>query len=199
MTFKVERAIKLLITTDLMVNTANGFLAPVFAVFVTQKIAPGEIKVVGLAIAIQWLIKSIVQIPLARRLDGFQGESTNLKTIISGTFIMGIGAILYIFIRTPLALYLLQALWGLGLALYAIPWLTTFTRHLNVKKANFEWSISSSLVGFGLVAATALGGFLADKIGFSIVFIMTAVFNFGAGLILIFLHKFSFIIIFHLY
>lgn len=187
--FQINKAVRTLIAINLLINAADGFLAPVFAIFVTQKIMPGQIKIVGLAIAIYWLVKSIIQIPLARSLDKIVGEGDDLKILITGAFILTIAPLLYIFAQTPFHLYLIQAIFALGAAFYVVPWFATFSRHLDKPKIDFEWAINSSAIGFGLVAVTALGGFMADELGFVSVFIASSIFNFIATLILIFLYK----------
>ncbi len=187
---KINKIIKILVLGRVMVEMADGFLMPIFAIFIVQKIAPGELKVAGFAIAIYWLTKSIIQVPLSRYLDKLRGEKDDLLALIVGTLIFALVPLLYIFINNKYELYLVQVMLALGGALFVIPWFSIFTRHVDKFRIGFEWSINSSALGFGLVISTALGGFLADKFGFNSVFIMTSIFHFVGAFSMIFLYKF---------
>lgn len=172
----VNKAIKILVFGNALINMADGFLAPVFAVFVTQKIAPGEMRVVGLAIAIYWLVKSIIQLPLARYLDKTDGEKDDYWAMLIGGVIFVIAVLFYNSVSSPLELYILQAFWAIGGSLFVVPWASLFTRHVDKFRIGFEWSLNSSALGFGLMVSTAVGGYLADKFGFNSVFIVAALF-----------------------
>ena len=78
----INNAIKILVFGNVAVNMADGVLAPIFAIFVTHKIAPDSVSVVGYAIAIYWLVKSIVQLPIARYLDKMNNEKYNYIAIL---------------------------------------------------------------------------------------------------------------------
>lgn len=172
----VNKTIKILVFGNALINMADGFLAPVFAVFVTQKIAPDEVRVVGLAIAIYWLVKSVLQLPLARYLDKTDGERDDYWAMLIGGVIFVVAVLFYSRVDSPLELYILQAFWAIGGSLFVVPWASLFTRHVDKFRIGFEWSLNSSAVGLGLMVSTAIGGYLADKFGFYSVFIVAAIF-----------------------
>ena len=173
----INSAIKTLIFTNVAINMADGFLGPIFAIFVTQKIAPGEIRVTGYAIAVYWLIKSIIQLPFAKFLDKTDGEKDDYLAMVFGGVIFVITPLVYTIVQTPLQLYLAQALLAIGGTLYVVPWSSIFTRHVDRFRIGFEWSLNSSILGFGLMLANALGGLLTENFGFNTVFYIAAVFN----------------------
>lgn len=186
----INKIIGILIFGNIAVVMAEGFLAPIFAVFVVQKISGGNIEVVGFAIAIYWFVKSIVQIPIARYLDKTKGENDDLFSLLLGAFLFAAAPLLYIFVRDKYELYAVQVLMALAGALFVVPWLSIFTRHLDSFKIGFEWSLHSSGLGFGMVISAALGGYLAKNLGYNMVFIISAVFYLIAGLALTLLYKY---------
>lgn len=187
---EINKVIGILIVGQTLVVVAEGFLAPIFAIFVVQKISPGDVQVVGFAIAIYWLVKSIIQIPLSRYLDRTKGENDDLFSMLLGAFLFALAPLLYIFIRDKYELYAVQVLLAFAGSLFVIPWLSIFTRHLDTFRIGFEWSLHSSSMGFGMVLAASLGGYLAQKVGFNAVFIVSAVVYLTAATTLTLLYKF---------
>ena len=173
----VNTAIKILIFGNVATNMADGILSPIFAVFVTQKIAPGSVSVVGYAIAIYWLVKSIIQLPLAKFLDRTDGERDDYLAMLFCGVLYVFMPLTYLLVETPMHLYLLEVGYAVAASLYVVPWASLFTRHVDKFRIGFEWSLNSSALGFGLMIASALGGYLTDKFGFSSVFILASVFN----------------------
>ena len=69
---------KILIAVMAVVNAADGIVAPMFAIFVSQKIEGADLTTIGYAVAIYWIAKSILQIPISRYLDRTKGENDDL-------------------------------------------------------------------------------------------------------------------------
>ena len=174
---KVNGAIKMLVFISAAVNMADGFFAPIFAVFVSQRITGGSLEVVGFAVATYWLIKSVIQLPIARFLDLTDGERDDYYAMIIGGIIFVITPFLYLIVSRPLELYAVQALYALGGSLFVVPWTSIFTRHVDKFRIGFEWSLNSSALGFGLMFAAALGGWLATHYGFSAVIACSSLLN----------------------
>lgn len=186
----INSAIKLLIFTSLAMNMADGVWSPVFAIYVTQKIAPGNVSVVGYAIAIYWLVKSILQLPLARFLDKTDGERDDYWALRVGGFLYVFAPLMYFFIDQVWQLYLLQMLYAVAGSLYVIPWSSIFTRHVDQFRIGWEWSLNSSALGFGLMASTALSGYIAQNWGFGYIFFASSLLNFCGFLGIIFLRRY---------
>ncbi len=62
----INKVIKILILSDMSLIAGLGFIAPIFAIFLTDRIQGGSIEVVGYAAAIYWIYKSLVDIPLGQ-------------------------------------------------------------------------------------------------------------------------------------
>ena len=65
----INRVVKTLVITDFFINAAFGSFGPVFAIFITQQIQGGSASVAGYAAAAYWIVKSLVQLPIARFLE----------------------------------------------------------------------------------------------------------------------------------
>jgi predicted MFS family arabinose efflux permease len=63
-----------------------------------------------------------------------------------------------------------------------------FTRHIDKGKEGYEWSFNSLIAGVGSGVTAALGGIMATKFGFEILFIMVGVLSIIGSATLIFLY-----------
>lgn len=172
----INKVVRLIVITDFFYNAAFASFAPVFAIFITQQIEGGSAKVAGFATAAYWLTKSIFQLPIARFLDKTDGETDDFWAMFFGYLVSGLAPIGFLLATQPWHIYLIQALLGMVMA-WAVPaWYAIFTRHVDKDKIGFEWSLESVFaVGVSTSGAAALGGFVADKYGFSTLYIASAI------------------------
>src|SRR5271154_4052608 len=92
---KVGRLVKYFVISDFFLLAGWGFIDPIFSVFIVQKIAGGTLITVGIAAAIYWIIKSILQIPIAKYLDKTPGEKDDLMALIGGLLLAGVSAMAF--------------------------------------------------------------------------------------------------------
>lgn len=186
----INKAIKILVAVDFFYNSAFASFAPVFAIFVTSKIQGGSASVVGFAIAMFWLVKSIVQLPIARFLDRTDGERDDFWAMFFGYFLSGLVPLGYLFVSQPWHLYILQGFFGFLMAWAAPAWYGIFTRHVDKWRVSFEWSMESVFaLGLATAGAAALGGYAVDRFGFDVLFLTAAFISFTASFGLLFLKK----------
>ncbi|MBU1290030.1 MFS transporter [Patescibacteria group bacterium] len=153
-----------------------GFMAPIFAIFLTEKIQGGNIAVVGYAAAIYWIILSLVVIPFGRYLDKNHGEKDDIWFIILGNFLAALAVCGYLLSFLPWHIYLCQVIYAIGMGMNIPGYTAIFTRHIDRGKEAFDWSVRAALIGFGSGIAGALGGVVANRFGFYILFIGVIVF-----------------------
>ncbi len=179
---------KILIISDIIIVSAFGFLSPIFALFVTDKIAGGTIETVGYATAFYWLSAVLIRLPLAKRVDRTKSEKDDFMYMLIGSFIISLVPFLYIFSSKIWHIYLIQAIYGLGYSLRVPGWYGMLTRRLRKGKEGYEWSISTMLSGLGSAITAALGGIIAKHLGFDTLFIIIGVLSIFGSLILIFIY-----------
>ncbi len=185
-----NEVVRTMVVVDFFTNYAFGSFAPIFAVFVTNQIGGGSVEVAGFATAVYWVVKSIFQLPIAKILDRRNGEILAFWAMFWGYFLEAFVPLLYFFVRTPLALYGVEALYGFFMA-WAVPsWYGIFTRHVDQWRISFEWSLESVFsVGLATAAAAALGGYLAEQFGFGILFIAASVISLAVSLLFLTIRK----------
>lgn len=185
----MNKVIKILILSDLALLGGLGLIVPVFAIFITDQIKEGNLEMVGYAAAIYWIVKSLVVIPFGRYLDRNHGEKDDLWFIVIGN-VLAAGAILgYIFSSLAWHVYLLQALYALGIGMNTPGYTAIFTRHIDKGREAFDWSVRSAFVGIGAGVAGALGGIVAHHFGFDTLFIGVSIFVLVSAFLPVFIVK----------
>jgi len=163
-----------MIAGDIVFFSAAGLLGPIFALFVQDFITGGGPEVVGISIAIYLVTKSVCQIPAAALMDKIRGEYDDFCFLIVGLSVSALAALCYLFIHTPLQLYILQFVQGLALAFSFPSFYALFTRHAPRGKEATVWSVYYTLFDLASAGAAALGGYLASTFGFHVVIITVA-------------------------
>lgn len=174
----MSHTIRVLITSDFLINSGFTLFGPVFAIFVTRQIGGGTVETVGFAAAITQIVKSVLQIPVARYLDRNHGEYDDFYSMVTGSFLTASVPFLYLAASVPVHLYAIQVIAGIGLALAVPPWYAIFTRHIDKMKENVEWSMESIAIGISGAGAAALSGILVTRFGFPSVFLIGGCFAF---------------------
>jgi len=176
MKIKINKVIKVLILSDIALISGFGFLAPIFAIFLTERIQGGNIEVVGYAAAVYWIVKSIIIVPFGRYLDKNHGEKDDLWFIVIGNLLAASVIIGYIFSSLPWHIYALQVIYAISMAMNVPAYTAMFTRHIDKGSEASDWSIRSCFIGFGAGIAGALGGIIANRFGFNTLFVGVSVF-----------------------
>lgn len=189
----INKVIKILIASDFVLNSGWGLLAPVFAIFLVQKIALGSAaegaKIAGFASLTYWIVKSSLQIPIGGYLDKKRGEKDDFWFMVLGTFLTGLTPFGYLIARFAWHIYAFQTIHAIGMAMVVPSWSAIFTRHIDKGKEAFEWGVESTSLGFGAGIAGAIGGILVALFGFNVIFILVGTFTIISAFLLLLIHK----------
>lgn len=172
---KINPVVMIMIYSDFLITLGAGFLSPIFAVFLTDQIEGGSLAVAGFSTTLFWVVKSLVQVPVSVTADRIRGERDDFFFIAAGSFIVATVPLLYYLWATEVwHVYLLQIMDGIGYGLITPPWLAVFTRHIDKHHENVEWTIHSNIIGLAFAVAAAVGGVLAERFGFRLIFLMVS-------------------------
>lgn len=189
MKINLNKIIKYLIYSDLVFYTGWGLISPIFAIFILQNIAGGNAFVVGLASAINLIIRSVVRIPFGMTVDKDKTQKKAYRYMILGLFIAALIPFGFILARTPMHIYILQAILGVSLAMSTSGWTCIFAKHMDKGKESTEWGIDAVAVGIGPGIAGALGGAAVTLFSFNYVFLAVGILGLAGVIILLFVKK----------
>jgi MFS family permease len=186
---RVNKIIKYLIFADIAFWTGWGLVTPVFAIFIVDKIQGGTALVVGIATAIYWLFRSLLVLPSGKTLDKYIGEKDDYLFLVVGNFIAALVLFGYIFAIYPWHIYILQAFYGVGIAMGLSGWRAIFTRNIDKGKEASEWALDDTSLSLGTAAAGVISGLLVTKMGYTITFSIAGILGILSVLLLLCLRK----------
>ena len=182
----INVVIRYLILSDTVLSGAIGLLGPIFALFINDFITSENSEVVaGIAAAVFLFTKSVMQIPIADFIDRVRGEKDDFWILVIFTILIGIIPLAYLFINTPLQLYMVQFILGIFTAFTFPTYMAIFTRHIDKSKEGTEWGIYFTTTDLTSAVFAALGGFVASSQGFPTLIILVVIISVAGGLLLL--------------
>ena len=182
---EINRVVKFLILSDLFFIGGWSLVQPIFSLFVVGKIAGATLISVGLIAATYWLVKSVIQIPVANFLDKNDGEKDDFYALVLSLVLSGVAAFVFALSDKLWQAFLAQSIYAVGMALYVPSWYGIFSRHLDQKRFSFDWTLDSTVMGLAAFVASGLSGVLAKFFGFSFVFFAVGILSLVSALIII--------------
>lgn len=165
----MNRILKLLIISDIFVFSGFGLISPILAIFIKDNLIGGTILSAGIASAIFLITHSLLQIVFSYKFN----PKDRLWMLITGTAIIALVPFGFIFSTRMYHLYIVEFIYGVGAAFAYPSWSSLFTANLDKGERGFQWSIYSSSVGIGTAITAGVGAWIAEKISFHVVFILT--------------------------
>jgi len=186
----MNKKVKLLTLLDVLSLYGINLLSPIFAVFVVENITGGNLKVVGIALAINLFVSQLFSLVMAKYFDRTKGNRDEYKYLVFGYIIISLLPVLYIWTNAVWHIYLLQFCSGLMTAVSFPAWRGLFARSIDKGREAFEWSFNAAANGLVAASAALVSGFIADKFGFNYVFIISPIIGLPGIIALIKIRKY---------
>ncbi len=180
----VSPVIRFMVLSDTIFIGSMALLGPIFALYINDFIIGGNEAVAGVAAAIYLFTKSGLQIPIAYVLDKIRGEKDDFWIMFVFTVAIAILPLAYLYIDTPLELYIVQFLTGLLTAFTFPSFMAIFTRHIDREKEGMEWGSYYSLTDLTSAGFSAIGGYFAVTLGFEKLIVISVVIGTVGALLL---------------
>lgn len=187
--FTLNKILHVLILSDFILISAYGFVAPIFAVFLTQRIVGATLIVVGISEAIYLGTKSLLQVPFSIWIDRTEGQKIDFWLLFIGNLIMSVALFLYLVAGLPWHIYLISLIYGLGNAMAYPAWTGLFTRNIIKDRESFAWSFSTTLLEMGEAGAAVAGGVIAQLLGFDLLFALVGTISLVGTFLLFFFYE----------
>lgn len=189
---KINDIIQVLTYSDVLLLSGWGLVNPILAVFITDQIQGGTLILAGTASTVYLLVKSVLQVPIARYIDIKRGEWDDYWLMMLGTAFIALSAFLFIFARYPWHVIAIQVLTGIGGALSYPTWQAIFTRHIDNREEGLEWSLYYTATDLGAAFSAALGAFIAEIFGYQSLFVVVGIMSVAGTLLLaVIAHRFK--------
>ncbi len=168
----MRKKLKILLFASALLMLAGGLFGPIYAVFVEQ--IGGDLLTAGGAYAAFAIASGVLIFFLSRWEDHVKHQE---KLIVAGYFLSTIGFLGYLFIKTPLHLFIVQIILGFGEAVSSPAFDGLYSKNLQKGKFASEWGMWESLFYITTGVAAIAGGFLAQEFGFKVLFAVMFVFS----------------------
>ncbi len=172
--YKPNKLIVNFIVSDFFLQSGWGFIGPVFAIFMTERIAGASVGMIGLAAGVYWITKSTAQPFIARAMDLIKGDRDDMNVLMTGLVSLSLLSLSYIFASSIWHIFVIEFFRGLAQACIVPAWFGMFTHYMDQEWRSFTWAMHSTFIGYALGFTAVFGGMIADKIGFQAVFILVS-------------------------
>jgi len=181
----MNRTLKLLMISDIFIFSGFGLVSPILAVFIKDDLVGGTLFAAGVSSAIFLITHAILQIAFAH----YFNPKDRFWMLWLGTLFIVFVPFGYIFSKSIYHIFFVQLIYGIGAGFAYPSWYSLFSSHLDRGQQGFQWSVYNSSVSVGTAITAAVGAFLAEKIGFQLVFSITGFIAFIGLVTLFFLEK----------
>lgn len=165
-----NKALRILLSTNALVLMAGGMLGPIYALFV-EKVG-GDLMDASIAGGIFAFVAGLTTLMSGKYSDDVK---ENELIVVLGYVIMGIGFLLFLWVNSVMFLFIVQAITGLGEAVYSPAFDAIYSKHLDGHKSGTQWGAWESMNYFVTAAGAVIGGGLVTLFGFQILFIAMAI------------------------
>ena len=169
----MNKKLLLLILSDVLILSSFGLIGPIFAIFIIENLEGGSIVAAGLSTTIFLVVKSTVQMPLSRYF--IDKEKHKTRSLLLGTLLIISVPFIYIAAKSVYAIYVAQAIYGLGAALAYPSWFSLFTTYMDKKHRGFEYTLWSTSIGVGTALTAYFGAKIAEVLGFKTLFLFVGI------------------------
>ncbi len=164
----------------LFANFSEGLYTPVYAAFV-EKVG-GSLADAGLSWSVNLVVFGIVAMFFSR----LESSSRRKIAYLSGGYLLSaLATALFAVVSQPWMLYAVQLLRGISWAMLSPVWDALFSLFVDRRNATVEWGYYEGGWSIAMGAGSAFGGILVTLFSFHVLFILSAVLNLLAAVIVL--------------
>jgi len=163
----MQKEVKMLLLTNGLILFAVGLFGPLYAVFVEE--IGGDLLTAGLAYGLFAFSAGFLIFLVSKWEDRVKHQE---KLIVAGYALQTLGFLGYLFVQSPLHLFIVQVVFGISLSISIPAYDGVYTRHLDKRKLASGWGAWEGM--FWMVAGVSgvAGGYIANTYGFRTLFII---------------------------
>lgn len=168
--------VKAFIISEMFLWSSWNAITPIFAIFAATKIPGGNTEIAAASFSTYLIVRVIFELISGRYLS----KSTDMQKFVMsilGIVLMSLGYVGFAMTKNVSSLFLFYGVIGMGLGIASPAKNCLFSSHLDKDKEVTEWSLYDGVVFMGMAMAATIGGFVANRYGFTFLFYLVAVTN----------------------
>lgn len=174
--FQVNPVVKAFIISETFLWSSWNFVTPIFAIFAATKIPYGSVEIAAFAFSAHLIVRVIFELISGKILLGAK-DSKKFMMTIAGILLLSLSYLGFSQANSVPPLFIFYGLAGMGLGIASPAKNSLFSMHLDKNKEATEWGIYDATVFMGMALSAALGGFIANAYGFSMLFLIAMIIN----------------------
>jgi MFS family permease len=174
--FQVNPFVKAFIISDSLLWGSWNLITPISAIFVATVIPGGDIQTAAFAFSIYQVARVLFEL-LSGEILRKSSDRKKLTFTVIGMTILTLAYLGLVFTESPTALYAFYSLTGVGIGLATPAKNSLFALHLDKNREAIEWGQADAVIFICNALAAVVGGYIATKYGFQILFALAAVIN----------------------
>lgn len=162
----MKKGLKILLLSDAYINLALGMIGPIYAIFVEQ--IGGDILDASWAYSAYLFTAGVVMYLLSKWEDRYKHKE---KLIVAGYALTSVGCLFYIFVFNQITLLATQVTLGLAIAVLDPAFDSTYSHYITKREEASDWGAWEAMSYVVTAIAAIIGGYVANFLGFKILFI----------------------------
>ena len=175
---------KLLLISNYVNLFGFALFSPLYALFALD-IGAGAFQT-GIAYGLYVGLAGVLIIVLGKLEDGSKHKR---KLVVFGYFWLAFASLLFLLVKSPVSLYVVQAINAIGQGILIPAWKATYSHYEDKGKEASEWSLFDGGNLIFTAIAAVIGGYLVKLYGFHIIFILMFAIQLSAAILSIWLIK----------
>lgn len=170
--FRMNPIVRGFIVSETAFWSGYNVIAPIFAVYVADRISGGSIEAAGTAITVNLLSRVVLELMVARKLNR-SDDGTKFVYALWGTALVAFSYFGFVWVTNFTEVLFLQIISGIGFAVASPAKYALFSEHLDKGKESSEWGIYDAITLGGMALTAGIGGYVAQEYGFNLLFVIS--------------------------
>lgn len=171
--FHMNPVVKAFIISEIFLWSSWNAIIPIFAIFVVNKIPGGNIEIAAASFS-AYLISRVVFELISGRYLFESGDIQKFAMTILGIVFISVGYVGFAMTKDIFSIFIFYSVIGMGLGIASPAKNSLFSTHLDKNREVTEWSLYDGFIFMGMAMAAAIGGFVANRYGFTFLFYLVA-------------------------
>lgn len=152
----------LLTLTDLFSWGPFLIISALSGIYLSEKLGVDTVKFVGVGTSIYFFTRAVLQIPMGYIIDKIESDADEILLLAIGCIFMGLPYTFYPHITEAWHYYILQFVFGIGVALSITNWRKLFTMHVDEGTEGLQYGFYETIMSLFTGVLSILVGSLAN-------------------------------------
>ncbi len=159
---KINKVLIFLTFSDVFSWGSFTVISALTGLYLANKLGQNTVEYVGIGTAIYFFVRGLAQMPIGHLTDKFKKDKDEIFLLALGIVLMGIPFLFYPKILQPYHYYLLQAVFGLGVALNLTTWRKLFALNIDGGREGRQYATYETIMSLCTGVLSVVGGVIAN-------------------------------------